>query len=181
MSLVAQPCPTLCDPIDCSLPSSFVHGDSPGKSTGVAYSIVIQLSIYIYSFFFFFRFFPPIHGFSHRSESPEPHVRSPSLGVWGWEKEPPRASGFEGQQGLSAAAPQDWGNKFHSRQRTKFHVRWDPARAVTPLEPESGLSADLEGLLGRWGRLWLSVGARTLCGQGHCGDKDSGGQGTRGN
>ena len=30
-----QLCPTLCDPMDCSLPSSSVHGDSPGKSTGV--------------------------------------------------------------------------------------------------------------------------------------------------
>ena len=26
--LVAQSCPTLCDPVDCSLPSSSVHGDS---------------------------------------------------------------------------------------------------------------------------------------------------------
>ena len=26
-----QSCPTLCDPIECSLPGSFVHGDSPGK------------------------------------------------------------------------------------------------------------------------------------------------------
>ena len=24
--LVTQPCPTLCDPMDCSLPGSFVHG-----------------------------------------------------------------------------------------------------------------------------------------------------------
>ena len=24
--LVAQPCPTLCDPMDCSLPGSSVHG-----------------------------------------------------------------------------------------------------------------------------------------------------------
>ena len=28
-------CPTLCDPMDCSLPGSSVHGDSPGKNTGV--------------------------------------------------------------------------------------------------------------------------------------------------
>ena len=27
--------PTLCDPIDCSPPGSSVHGDSPGKDTGV--------------------------------------------------------------------------------------------------------------------------------------------------
>ena len=33
--LVTQSCLTLCDPIDCSLPGSSVHGDSPGKNTGV--------------------------------------------------------------------------------------------------------------------------------------------------
>ena len=33
--LVAQSCPTLCDPVDCSLPGSSVHGDSPGNNTGV--------------------------------------------------------------------------------------------------------------------------------------------------
>ena len=33
--LVAQLCPTLCDPVDCSPPGSSVCGDSPGKNTGV--------------------------------------------------------------------------------------------------------------------------------------------------
>ena len=33
MCLVAQLCPALCDPIDCSLPGSSFHGDSPGKNT----------------------------------------------------------------------------------------------------------------------------------------------------
>ena len=33
--LVAQSCPTLCDPMDCSPPGSSVRGDSPGKNTGV--------------------------------------------------------------------------------------------------------------------------------------------------
>ena len=33
--LVAQSCPTLCNPLDCSPPGSSVHGDSPGKNTGV--------------------------------------------------------------------------------------------------------------------------------------------------
>ena len=33
--LVTQLCLTLCDPIDCSLPGLSVHGDSPGKNTGV--------------------------------------------------------------------------------------------------------------------------------------------------
>ena len=35
LRLVAQACPTLCDSIDSSPPGSSVHGDSPGKSTGV--------------------------------------------------------------------------------------------------------------------------------------------------
>ena len=30
--LVTQPCPTLCNPVDCSPPGSSVHGDSPGKN-----------------------------------------------------------------------------------------------------------------------------------------------------
>ena len=36
MCLVTQLCPTLCDPMDCSPPGSSVHGDSPGKNTGVS-------------------------------------------------------------------------------------------------------------------------------------------------
>ena len=34
LSLVAKSCSTFCDPMDCSPPGSFVHGDSPGKNTG---------------------------------------------------------------------------------------------------------------------------------------------------
>ena len=40
--LVAQSCPTLCDPMDCS-PSGFsVHEDSPGKNTGVGCCALLQ-------------------------------------------------------------------------------------------------------------------------------------------
>ena len=35
-------CPTLCDPMDCSLTGSSVHGDSPGKNTGVACHSLLQ-------------------------------------------------------------------------------------------------------------------------------------------
>ena len=35
LCLVAHSCLPLCDPMDCSLPGSSVHGDSPGKNTGV--------------------------------------------------------------------------------------------------------------------------------------------------
>ena len=35
LCLVAQSCPTLCDLMKCSPPGSAIHGDSPGKNTGV--------------------------------------------------------------------------------------------------------------------------------------------------
>ena len=31
LCLVAQSCPTLCNPMDCSPPGSSVHGNSPGR------------------------------------------------------------------------------------------------------------------------------------------------------
>ena len=42
LCLVAQLCPTLCDPMCCSLPGSSVHGDSPGKNTRVGYHALLQ-------------------------------------------------------------------------------------------------------------------------------------------
>ena len=40
--LVAQSCSTLCDPMDCGPPGSSVHGDSPGKNTGVGCHALFQ-------------------------------------------------------------------------------------------------------------------------------------------
>ena len=40
--LVTQMCPTLCDPMDCSPPGFSVHGDSPGKNTGVGCHALLQ-------------------------------------------------------------------------------------------------------------------------------------------
>ena len=40
--LVTQSCPTLCGPKDCSPPGSSIHGDSPGKNTGVGCHALIQ-------------------------------------------------------------------------------------------------------------------------------------------
>ena len=37
-----QTCLILCDPIDCSPPGSSVHGDSPGKNTGVGCHALLQ-------------------------------------------------------------------------------------------------------------------------------------------
>ena len=40
--LIAQSCPTLCDSMGHSPPGSSVHGDSPGKDTGVGCHALLQ-------------------------------------------------------------------------------------------------------------------------------------------
>ena len=42
LCLVTQSCLTLWDLMDCSLPGSSVHGDSPGKNTGVGCHALLQ-------------------------------------------------------------------------------------------------------------------------------------------
>ena len=42
LCLVTQSCPSPCDPIDSSPPGSSVHGDSPGKNTGVGCHALLQ-------------------------------------------------------------------------------------------------------------------------------------------
>ena len=42
LCIVTQLSPTLCDPMDGSLPGSSVHGDSPGKNIGVCYLALFQ-------------------------------------------------------------------------------------------------------------------------------------------
>ena len=38
----AQSCPTFCNPMNCSPPSSSIHWDCPGKSTGVGCHCLLQ-------------------------------------------------------------------------------------------------------------------------------------------
>ena len=40
----AQSCLTLCNPMDCGPPGSSVHGDSPGKNTGVGCHTLLWIS-----------------------------------------------------------------------------------------------------------------------------------------
>ena len=42
LCLVSQSGPTLCDPMDCSLPGSSVPEDSPGKNTGMGCHFLLQ-------------------------------------------------------------------------------------------------------------------------------------------
>ena len=41
LCLVAQLGPTLYDPMDCSPPGSSLHGDSPGKNTGLGCHVLL--------------------------------------------------------------------------------------------------------------------------------------------
>ena len=41
-AVVTQSCPTLCNPMDCSLTGSSDQGDSPGKNTGVGCHALLQ-------------------------------------------------------------------------------------------------------------------------------------------
>ena len=43
LCLVTRPCLTLCDPMGCSPPGSSVHGDSPGRNTGVGCYSLLQI------------------------------------------------------------------------------------------------------------------------------------------
>ena len=40
--LVAQSSPTLCYPMDCTLPGYSVNGDSPDKKTGMVCHVLLQ-------------------------------------------------------------------------------------------------------------------------------------------
>ena len=51
---VAQSCPTLWDPMDCSPPGSSVPGSSPGKNTGVGCHFLSQCTV-IYIVYCIFR------------------------------------------------------------------------------------------------------------------------------
>ena len=42
LCLVAQLCPSLCNPMDCSPPGYSAHGDSPGKNTEVGCHALLQ-------------------------------------------------------------------------------------------------------------------------------------------
>ena len=42
LCLITQTCLTFYDPMHCSLPGSSVHGDSPGKNTGVGCCALLQ-------------------------------------------------------------------------------------------------------------------------------------------
>ena len=51
----AQSCLTICDPMDCSLPGSSIHGIFPGKNTELVASCMLTLRVDDY-WFLVFRF-----------------------------------------------------------------------------------------------------------------------------
>ena len=66
----------------------------------------------------------------------------------------PRAFGFEGQRGLTAGAPQDWGKqRLHSwKAHTRSHAHWDPGlKQLLHRNLGQTYMRVSEGLLGRRG------------------------------
>ena len=116
--------------------------------------------------FFFSDFFPPYIGSLTGVRILSPMSGSP---VWGSGigRRSPKSIWLWGPAGLECRSSTGLGGTDSALGRpTKLHAHWDPAKAVTPQEPESDLPAGLEGLLGRWGPLWLTVGTRTLVAEG---------------
>ena len=70
LCLVAQSCPILCDPMDCSPPGSSLHGDSPGKNTGVGCHALLQ------------GIFKPRSPTSQADSLPSNHEGSPRISEW---------------------------------------------------------------------------------------------------
>lgn len=102
--------------------------------------------------------------------SAESHGRLSSLGVWRWEEEAPelsasKASGAQVQelQGLGEERLHSW------RVPVRFHVHWDPGKAVTPRESGPDIFVGCGGAPGEAG---LAAA--------HCGGKNRSGRGSGG-
>ena len=70
----------------------------------------------------------------------------------------PRAFGFEGQQGSTAGAPQDWGGEtlYSSRSHTRACTHWVPAQKQWIYTGAWAIPTCWSwSLLGRGGKLWL--------------------------
>ena len=98
--------------------------------------------------------------FSHKSESPEPHIRIPSLRAWHLEEESPKHWVWSPAGLECRISNRTWGEKrFHTwKEHTRIHILWD--KAVTGLVAglnyeswrvswEGGVGC---GSLGWWGR-----------------------------
>ena len=96
-------CLTLCNPVDCSPPGSSVHGDSPGKNTGVDCHALLQ------------RIFPT------QGLNPGTEPRSPTLQADSLPSEPPgkpkntRVGSLSLLQGNFPTQESSWG---------LLHCRW---------------------------------------------------------
>ena len=79
-SSVAQSCPTLCDPIDCSMPGPPVHHNSQSllKRMSIASVMPSNYLILFHPLLLLPSIFPSIRVFSNQSVL---HIRWPSIGV----------------------------------------------------------------------------------------------------
>ena len=101
---------------------------------------------------------------TYRSESSEPHVRFPSLGICHWEKEPPehlalKASGACAQELHGTGRNKD---PILERHTQDFMCTVSQGKSEMPKVSELDLTAGLGDLLGKQRVIMARVGRRTL-------------------
>ena len=127
-SEVAKSCPTLCDPMDCSLPGSSVHGIFPGKSTGVGCHCLLQKQLQTIHFCIHEDIF--IHLASLPEKAMAPHSSTLAWKI-PWTEEPGRLQFMESLRvGHDRATSLSLFTFMHGRRK------WQPAPVFLPGESQ---------------------------------------------
>ena len=121
-SEVAQSCPTLSDPMDCSLPGSSVHG-------------IFQARVLKWHAITFSETLPQGEANSwfslrvsgHRPPHPRPHYQKPS------SPQPPRVRTRFVAADVSFLPQQSWAQELLSWDRSRFHRTVPPCHWIQPL------------------------------------------------
>ena len=146
--------PTLCDPVDCGLPGFSVRGAFPGKNTGVGCHTFLEH--YISS--------PAALGASYAEYLVLPGALWPKkphhLHTWHSMGVDPSPLGP-----ASGANPSGWptcrgGDK--ATTETQGQCSWGRGPKTFPPAVQGVGPTVLEGILGRWGGLWLPAKERML-------------------
>ena len=101
---------------------------------------------------------------TYRSERSEPHLKPPHVGIWHLGARAPGASGIEGQWGLCAEAPRDWGSgdPILGRRTQAFPCTGSQGKAGSRWESGLDVPAVLGGPPGKAGVNVACCGGRTL-------------------
>ena len=101
---------------------------------------------------------------TYRSESSEPHVESPCLGIWHWEKEPLEHLALKASGACVQELHRTGGNRdpILKRRTQTFTCTESQGKAKSSWESGSNLTAVLGGPSGKTGVNVACSGGRTL-------------------